>query len=405
MTNRTKRWALCPALLIVLGCSGDGQGVTAAPEPGVGPLANLSALNRPVQWTTFDLAPSCEGGQLQSAYPLDEKGDLVLVGTFPCRPDTDDYNVFDLSSGTAVLVDQINNPEVGVNVSAHSPRGSKIGFAGEGRQFLVYDAGFSIIQLPCSDCSILGVWAGSRTDVWVVATGSPADVVPSRIFHWDGQDFVLEHEGGKLGGIWGFGGSRPTAMYATGDRILRRDNNGNWSEAVGPADLPASCGSSAFGLFRVVGLSPSDVWATGISLCIMHFDGRTWAAMPIPDNAIVLGGIAPVSAREVVVSGQVAGAPPAGTAALWGSSNGGRTWTQFEDPAFVTTVPIGFEYFNLAATTGGGRIFAPGIGGILSVGKPGPTGQMSVAVSAGPVRLEAVVVSGNGVDELIRPRQ
>jgi len=362
-------WLMMTLAFLAIGCSRDAGEPTAPPETGSEVLAYIQPLFKPVQWSAYDLTPTCEGGQLQSAYPLDATGKLILVGAYPCYPDTRQWQVYDLSSGQAVLVDQFDASD-GFELASHSPVGSRVGFGGSGNTLVVYNDGFSTFTLPCErpDCNITDVWASSATDVWINASGAG-------VYYWDGQGFTLELADATLSGIWGFGGPKPTLMYAIGGRILKRDGKGTWSEVVEPG---AYCLGGGLWLHSVAGVSPRDVWATGFSDCIMHFDGRSWSAVPIPDDAYSLGGIWPLNPGEVVLSGQGGQDPATGRLALWGSTDGGQTWSAFEDPAFVGLTSLEIRYFNLAGTQSSG-IIAPGIGGVLAIGLPGNPTSTSIA--------------------------
>jgi hypothetical protein len=267
-------------------------------------------------------------------------------------------------------------------MAAHSPRGSTVGFGGESRRLAVYDGEFRLIELPCpDDCPqmIQDVWAGSPSDVWIVTNTLPPHVgYPARIFRFDGADFTIEHEGGYLNAIWGFGGPDPTVMFAVGDRILQRDRDGTWHEVLDPSAVASACPRGP--LTKVIGRNEQDVWAAGFMPCVMHYDRRGWAQSPVPDKLCRIGEIWPLNAKHILLAGQCGVDLANGRIALWGSEDGGLTWAQFSDPLFKELPGVGDAFFfGLAATWGGSRVYAPGILGTLLLGRPGSSGQQSFA--------------------------
>lgn len=145
--------------------------------------------------------------QVQSAYPLDEAGSLVLVGRLcTTGEDSEEYRVYDLSSGEAVRVAGIDATNFGFVTAAHSPPGREIGFGGRNNVFFIYDGGFQAIPMPCSpdDCFISDVWAAMPTDVWIV-TG-PDEMM--------GADEVLSACGPL--GLWDVHGQHPVDVWTVG---------------------------------------------------------------------------------------------------------------------------------------------------------------------------------------------
>jgi hypothetical protein len=381
--TRKLQVGLAGGLLLAFAACADDPGPTSPPQEDANVLTSESP-GRPIQWSAHEIADCPLGeGQLQSIYPLDEQGTLVLVGRYPCSGQGEDYQVFDLSSGEPVKVAGVNIEEGPgfVNMAAHSPRGSSVGFGGEFRRLAVYDGEFQLTELPCpaDHCPqmIWDVWAGSASDVWIVtSTLLPDQGNGARIFRFDGAEFTIEHEGGYLRGIWGFGGPDPKVMFAVGDRILQRNRDGTWYEVLDPDALPRACHR---GLGEVIGQNAQDVWAAGFS-CVMHYDGRGWTQLPRPDRLCRIGGIWPLDAKHILLAGQCGVDLAEGRIALWGSEDGGLTWAQFSDPLF-RALPEGGDaaFFALAATWGGSRVYAPGILGTLLVGDPGNSGRQSFA--------------------------
>ncbi len=373
--NRTSQAYLAVGLVLVALACGDEREPTSLGQGDVGVLMSRSLIRKPIQWSAHELL--CRDGskvrQLQSIFPLDGPGNLVLVGRSRGCPGKEDYLVFDLSSGEPVLLDAIDAGIGCFNFGAHSPQGSTIAFGAECTKLVVYDGGFSLIDIRCAgNCTANGVWAASPTDVWVV-TGPPGDV--GQILHYDGDEFTVEHEGGSFLDIWGVGGPNPQTMFAVGDRIMQRDGDGTWREVLSPGERPADC-QGGTDLLNVVGRSPTDVWAVGFNPCILHYDGKSWTEIPAPDNATRLGGVWPLDAKRIVVSGRGGVDLGAGLISLWDSVDGGESWTQFSDPVFAGLPDNRDGWFlNLAATNGGQRIYAPGDAGTLLLGTVGGIGR------------------------------
>jgi hypothetical protein len=341
----------------------------------------------PMKWTAYVLR--CPAGQeqqqLQSIYPLDSLGNLILVGRSDCLNGSEDFQVFDLSSGTPVMLSAINTGETGINIGAHSSPGSSVGFAVEGAKLVKYAAGFTLIPIPCTSlCFGMGVWAASPTSVWVVTGPSGALNAPVQIWHYDGTGFTLEQDGGNsvyMRSIWGFGDPSPQTIYAVGDLILQRDGDGTWHEVLSHADLSTACGAGDGYLFRVRGRSPVDVWVVGgdnvppYVPCLLHGYGTSWVRVPTPANASTLAGVWPLGGTRILVSGQ-GGGSQLWRPSLWASADDGASWTQVTDPVFASLDGtslgnLNMLFFDLTATRGGQRIFAPGIGGTLWLGTPG----------------------------------
>jgi hypothetical protein len=334
---------------------------------GVGVALEKSALPAPIEWSAHVL-PCVTGEkaqQLQGIYPLDEKGDLVLVGRSGGCLGHEDYQVFDLSSGTPAMLDAIFTGAPGFNLGTHSPHGSGAGFAATGKQLVVYDPddGFSMVAIPCDgNCTATGVWAASPTDVWIV-TGGPGTV--GRILRYRDGAFTVEYEGGVLQDVWGFGANANHVFAVGADGILRRGHGGTWELVLDGSDLPGACRP----FWSIHGSHPEHVWAAGSAGCLFHGDGETWTAVPTPDVMVGVIAVWSFNPQQVLIAGQGGVDLSAGRVALWGSVDGGASWTQVSDAAF-TGLPTGGDaaFFNVAATKGGTRIYAPAINGTLLFG-------------------------------------
>jgi hypothetical protein len=343
---------------------------------------DVVAVNRPIQWTILDL-PCPEGttplgGQLQSAQPLDPAGDHVLVGT-SCQAEnvTLDWFVYDISSGSAVLVDAVDSKGVGYHIGAHSPVNSRIGFGVVGNALTIYDDGFREVELP-ADVWGIDVWAASARAVWIAGSTVKWDAGdlettggPGKIVRFDGEEFVVEHDGGSpVLDVWGNGESALFASTITG--ILRRNRNGTWTAE----ELPENCGTTW--ATALDGLNPRDVWATR-STCMLHFDGKAWSTVQKPvsgttPSPVLVDAVLPLSANALLIGGQASQLLQAGPdcIALWGSVDRGQSWTLICDPVFDGPLGSGFRsFFGMGTTQGTQRIFLPTIAGRrLFVGTP-----------------------------------
>jgi hypothetical protein len=342
---------------------------------------------RPIQWSVLDL-PCPEGtdpvdGQVQAAVPLGPASGLVLIGTSTvCRGGTEpsywtpDWFVYDISSGSAVLVDAFDTEAAGFNLGVHSPVNSRVAFGVDGTVLTTYDNGFHKVDLPAGVWGI-DVWAASPRAVWIAGSSEPWDPYypwttggPGKIIRFDGEAFVVEYDGGSpVLDIWGFG---PRAMFASAmTGILQRRPDGTWTDV----DLPDACGGTYSGDV-LVGLNPRDVWAARYT-CLLHFDGESWrtVAVPVsgnPASPMWVQAVLPLSATSVLIAGQ-GSVPAPDYIALWGSADRGQTWSQIHDPVFAS-LPLGSQYrtfFAMDATPGGTRMFLPPIRGAkLFVGTP-----------------------------------
>jgi hypothetical protein len=144
--------------------------------------------------------------------------------------------------------------------------------------------------------SVLGIWASSPADVWLVGGASQVGWV----MHWDGSSWSTltggrVEQGAALhypavGGVWAsspsdvwaIGSGRVTFTGPTVGRLVHFDGR-SWSDftpaiarggATAPLDLEAIWGASA-----------DDIWIVGVDT-MLHWDGRSWsdwlAAHPFP---------------------------------------------------------------------------------------------------------------------------
>jgi hypothetical protein len=313
---------------------------------------------------TFDIYTlTCPDGikqaQLQSIYPLNPSGNLVLVGRSGCPGTSEDFQVFDLSSGTPVMLDAYDTGEPGFNLGVHSPAGSPVGFGVEGAALVGFSpqAGFSEVPIPCVGvCSAWSVWANTANDVWVAGDG--------QIARFHNGVWTIEYVGFLVRDIWGFAGN-PPVIYAAGSGILRRLPNGTWQEALSPAAIPPTCTS---GFWSIHGSSPADIWTTGTGDCVVRGAGTHWFQTTAPGVG-AFGGVWALDSQHVIVASQGNVDLTLGRIAVWGSADGGATWMQLTDPLFTTLPTVtDASFFNMAASPDGSRIYLPSIAGTLIVG-------------------------------------
>ena len=398
-------------LVVLLGCQAENEVPTA-------PSFAVQAAQRPLNWTVLDLpcpegtAPRAgAGAQAQSVVPLGDASGRLLIGSSGfCsgaeQPSwTPDWYVYDISSGTPVLVDAFDAQSLGYNIGAHSPLGTRVGFGVEGPALVIYDNGFRKVDIS----SVLemgnGVWAASPTSVWIVGEVYADPLAPSigRIIHYDGESFQVEYEGGlPLWQVWGTGtsarlASRPTTTIGgitTPGELLERQADGTWM----PVQLPGGCDADAWLQNAINGLRPNDVWVVA-SCGLLHFDGRQWSQVPFPfppEGAGWPHNVVPLGGNSLLVSGYVPNSSPipveSELIAAWASGDGGQTWTQVGDAVFQDLPSISRNFFAATGTSGGRLVYLPPIYGMklfvgsvmnpnaLSRGRP-PTAS---ATSRGP---------------------
>jgi hypothetical protein len=207
--------------------------------------------------------------------------------------------------------------------------------------------------------------------VWVFgARGSLRDPAGC-ILHWNGRDWVTEPgwaEGVAAvapgpGDLWVFTGDFPVAGPLNADHF----DGTAWSDVqlgVGP------------GTDSVSALSPGDIWLEGSALprrpgtapspVVMHWNGRSWLAVPRPavrlpegDTSIVLDAVTAAAPDSVWVAGIAADDAGQSDAIALLHWNGAR-WQQLTSPRGL--IPAGFD---ASPNLGGSLNMAPdGSGGL-----------------------------------------
>jgi hypothetical protein len=352
----------------------------------------LTSLGAPLSWVQHTALRCADEDEhipgtlrsVQSAYPLDRKGDFLLVGHSRCEPTPYDYTVLDLSGLQAVVVAGLAFDAPGVPTAAHSPPNSTVGFAGKGPHLIRFDGTFEVIAMPgeLEPFDIEGVWAASPTQVWIAATRRD-DPEAGAIIRWDGAQFTVEHMGGPYRALWGTNGGGGT-LFAAGWDLLHRKAGGAWSVSLSRDDFLATCPAPdpplpfPHRLHSLSGTGQNDVWATTLPApCLLRFDGRSWTSVAPPADARALGAVFSVNRQKLFLSGQDAGGwIDNGLIALWSSRDGGATWERVQDPAFGGLPNFRHAGFlTLAGLHPGTRIYAPSFGGTLFEARRGGAGR------------------------------
>ncbi len=178
-----------------------------------------------------------------------------------------------------------------------------------------------------------GVWAASSSDAWAVGSGSVGPVV----LHWDGRAWSEVAVPGlsRSASLATVSGSSPGDVWAVGATF---GGGGSGATSVSPVELhyngrswaASQVAPAGVGLYRVSVVSPTDVWALGVSSTgrsssLAHFDGRTWTVVGLPGaSGAALGGVG-ASGPSVWVVGS------AGTSLVSWHLAGGR-WTKAAMP-------------------------------------------------------------------------
>lgn len=143
------------------------------------------------------------------------------------------------------------------------------------------------------DAFLDDVTALSPTDVWAVGTQDVGGKLAPLIMHWDGAKWsdVPAPAGTGPARLADISGTGPRDVWAVGAKAPEGGGSGSvpmvahwdgtsWTEATGLPDL----GDAR--LNTVYAASRNQVWATvevesGVNH-FLHFDGRTWKAVPVP---------------------------------------------------------------------------------------------------------------------------
>lgn len=106
----------------------------------------------------------------------------------------------------------------------------------------------------------------SARDVWAAGVVSVA--------HYDGTQWSRVPLPSNIAGFKSLWASAPDDVWGVGDNGLARWDGRSWYKVAVPAGVSESY------LVALWGSSASDVWAVGLGGTSIHWDGRTWAAVP-----------------------------------------------------------------------------------------------------------------------------
>ena len=127
-------------------------------------------------------------------------------------------------------------------------------------------AGVDLSQ-PCNEVSLHAVWGSSSRDVWAVGYASFSAAGSALVLHYDGSTWtrapVTDRDG--LLDVWGTSASDVWVVGASG--ITHHFDGATWSKVDGGTNLYR---------YGVWGAASSDVWSVGIFGEISRFDGTRW---------------------------------------------------------------------------------------------------------------------------------
>jgi hypothetical protein len=160
---------------------------------------------------------------------------------------------------------------------------------------------WSVFQSPLLRTT--GIWAASRTDIWMVGSLPPASpgLGPrSGIAHGDGQTFQIVYDADDSSFFQAIWGSGPSDVWAVGlGNNLAHFDGQRWTKLNIATNTFTVAGTT------IDGSGPDDVWI-GDTQGVYHFDGTTWTQ--VPEFAFQLVFAVAVRARnDVWVSATTAG--------------------------------------------------------------------------------------------------
>jgi hypothetical protein len=163
--------------------------------------------------------------------------------------------------------------------------------------------------------------ATSPSNAWVVGSDTTsAGVGHGLIEHWNGSVWTRnptaanEPATSTLVGVsadspndaWAVGYARPTSAF---EPLIEHYNGSGWTAVAGAASYPGGANNR---LLTVAALSPSDVWALGVTgrhpdPVFEHWNGSSWSIVPQPASGydVFLSGISAVGPSDIwAVGGQ-----------------------------------------------------------------------------------------------------
>ncbi|MBS1119736.1 MAG: hypothetical protein H6Q90_1964 [Deltaproteobacteria bacterium] len=212
-----------------------------------------------------------------------------------------------------------------------------------------------------------GVWAASSSDVWAVG-------VAGTILHFDGTAWTAKANVTTIDveAVWG---SSASDVWMVGSRTVLHWNGAQITATARPGIL-----------FSITGSGPNDVWATGETAYLQHFDG-TWNTVHPGVGGLSFFEIASVGANELWLSNATPNQEtfhftggswtPQGTGAVvfqsvyaaaandvWGA--GGTKVGHWNGAAWTTEQPAGTSAAFWAVSGAGPDVWVVGDGGLIA---------------------------------------
>ena len=254
---------------------------------------------------------------------------------------------------------------------------------------------------------LTGVSAAGASDAWAVGINHGKQSTSSVIQHWDGRSWqaVPNIPAGTLWNVraisaddvWVLGGSEDKKFLA-----LHWDGH-TWTRTDVPSP-PAGDGLETITVRDVAAVAGNDVWAVGCRMAggpglpttglLVHWDGRKWSNVPlpqIPENGFGMCtvSVAARSSNDVFVSGEVYNGPSGGSryfARHWD----GHQWTDVE------TLSNGRPGLTMRVVSVDGDVWA--IGGIAST--TGSSGREAILSRWTDHGWQSVDVRGAGIESV-----
>jgi hypothetical protein len=177
------------------------------------------------------------------------------------------------------------------------------------------------------------VSAASASDAWAVGRATVNLVTSSLAAHWNGSAWSVVATPQVAGSVLtSVADISPADAYAVGQSEALHWNGTDWS-AFG---VPVPGGGTPAGLSAVAADSASDVWIAGeyfdsatsaLEPFTAHWNGTSWATVPVPASGAELTGLAVINHADA----WVVGIGPKGKAVTenW---TGGRAWHLVPNP-------------------------------------------------------------------------
>jgi hypothetical protein len=192
---------------------------------------------------------------------------------------SDDSNVW--AVGRAGLAVEYDGQDF---ILHHAPTGEAVGVWAGGRrdvwviaadQALHWDGDGWATHRPAPGVSLTAIWGAGPEDVWAAGRG--------RAFQWDGTTWterplpgiglVSAVEGTGADDVWLVGGG---SDYHNGPGQVLHWDGATWSQVY---EQPGS----SWGFRDVMAVSAHEVWAVAYD-CLAHWDGTTWTSVAAPES-------------------------------------------------------------------------------------------------------------------------